>query len=234
MYLRAQVAVILEKMNWNDVSFVSDLSKDTIRKFVEDFAKCIRKEATAFSTNDFGGITGKKSAGSAAAAFRFDPNKMAIWLVAGLLDVTERLFKVCEKGETPSLVPIRRSLQMIIDNMQSYSGIYQMLSAFRDPSQPRTKSQRHVSMAIDVIGFGYYLKRSNVEMLEMALAAILSGLYDDGRVRRCSSCAWIQWSRESAFGMVLLLHDSRSAWGNLYLYQGWFCNCDEVSPSIRC
>ena len=66
----------------------------------------------------------KKSAGSAAAAFRFDPNKMAIWLMAGLLDVVDRLYVLSDKGERPSLLPIRRSLQMIIDNMKTFSQVY--------------------------------------------------------------------------------------------------------------
>ena len=214
LYMRArEVATILEKMKWNDITFNSTLTKDSIRRFVEDLAKCIRKDATEFSAADYGGISGKKSAGSAAAAFRFDPNKMAIWLVAGLLDVTERLFQVCERGETPSLVPIRRSLQMIIDNMHAYSGIYQMLSAFRDPSRPRLKSQQRVSMAIDVIGFGYYLNRTNIEMLEMALAAVLSGLCEDDAPATEAVRPVLGFSGlgESAFGMVLLLHDSVSA-----------------------
>ena len=86
LYMRArEVGGILESMNWNDITFLSSISKDDIQRFVIDFAKCIRKEATAFSSTEFGGVSGKKSAGSAAAAFRFDPNKMAIWLMAGLL-----------------------------------------------------------------------------------------------------------------------------------------------------
>ena len=64
---------------------------------------------------------------------------MAIWLMAGLLDVVDRLYVLSDKGERPSLLPIRRSLQMIVDNMKSFSGIYQMLSAFRDPNTPRYK-----------------------------------------------------------------------------------------------
>ena len=83
------------------------------------------------------------------------------------------------KCERPSLLPIRRSLQMIIDNMKNFSGIYQMLSAFRDPSKPRSRSQTHVAIAIDVIGLCAYLQRSNVEMLEMAIAAILAGVSSD-------------------------------------------------------
>ena len=121
LYMRARdVGSILEKFNWNDVTFSSGLSKEDIKAFVNDLARCIRKEASAMSSGQYGGISGKKSAGSAAAAFRFDPNKMAIWLMAGLLDVVERLYVLSDKGERPSLLPIRRSLQMIVDNMKSF------------------------------------------------------------------------------------------------------------------
>lgn len=213
LYMRARdVGSILEKINWNDVTFTSMLSKDDIKAFVNDLAKCIRKEAPGMSSDQYGGISGKKSAGSAAAAFRFDPNKMAIWLIAGLLDVVERLYVLSDKGERPSLLPIRRSLQMIVDNMKSFSGIYQMLSAFRDPSKPRSRSQTHVAMAIDVIGLCAYLQRSNVEMLEMAIAAILSGVSSDNQpLKVIEPILEFDGLGEAAFGMLLLLHDSAAA-----------------------
>lgn len=213
LYMRArEVGGILEKMNWNDITFVNSTSKEDIQKFVVDFAKCIRKEATAFSSAEFGGISGKKSAGSAAAAFRFDPNKMAIWLVAGLLEVVEKLYVVHESGSTPSLLPVRRSLQLMIDNMQTYTGLYQMLSAFRDPNSVRSQSQKHVSIAIDVIGFGYYLELSTLEILEMSLAAVLSGLSDSSEPYDViQPVLEFDGLGESAFGMVLLLHDSHAA-----------------------
>ena len=213
LYMRARdVGSTLEKFNWNDVTFSSSLSKEDIKAFVNDLAQCIRKEATTMSSGQYGGIAGKKSAGSAAAAFRFDPNKMAIWLMAGLLDVVERLYVLSDKGERPSLLPIRRSLQMIVDNMKNFSGIYQMLSAFRDPSIPRTRSQTHVAIAIDVIGLCAYLQRSNVEMLEMAIAAILSGVTsEDDALAVIEPIIEFDGLGESAFGMLLLLHDSAAA-----------------------
>lgn len=213
LYMRArEVGGILESMNWNDITFLSSISKDDIQRFVIDFAKCIRKEATAFSSTEFGGVSGKKSAGSAAAAFRFDPNKMSIWLMAGLLEVVDKLYAVHKDGSTPSLLPVRRSLQMIIDNMQTYTGLYQMLSAFRDPNRVRTSAQKHVSIAIDVIGFGYYLELSTLEILEMSLAAVLSGLSDSSEPYEViQPVLEFDGLGESSFGMILLLHDSHAA-----------------------
>ena len=101
------------------MTFSSSLSKEDIKAFVNDLAQCIRKEASAMSAVNMA-VLRKKSAGSAVAAFRFDPNKMAIWLMAGLLDVVDRLYVLSDKGERPSLLPIRRSLQMIVDNMKIF------------------------------------------------------------------------------------------------------------------
>ena len=46
---------------------------------------------------------------------------------------------------------------MIIDNMRSQSGIYQMLSAVRAIDTSRTLSNKRVAVAIDSIGFGAFL-----------------------------------------------------------------------------
>ena len=87
-----------------------------------------------------------------------------------------------------------------------------MLSAFRDPSIPRTRSQTHVAIAIDVIGLCAYLQRSNVEMLEMAIAAILSGVTsEDDAFTVIEPIIEFDGLGESAFGMLLLLHDSAAA-----------------------
>lgn len=90
--------------------------------------------------------------------------------------------------------------------------MYQMLSAFRDPNQPRSRSQTHVAMAIDVIGLCAYLQRDNVEMLEMSLAAILSGLSKETEpFAVIEPVLEFDGLGESALGMLLLLHDSASA-----------------------
>ena len=96
--------------------------------------------------------------------------------------------------------------------MKNFSGIYQMLSAFRDPGKPRSRAQTHVAIAIDVIGLCAYLQRSNVEMLEMAIAAILAGVSSDKEALKViEPILEFDGLGESAFGMLLLLHDSAAA-----------------------
>ena len=212
LYMRAkEVSELLEKFEWNDLRIDKTVQRSDFEKFVLDFSKCIRKEQSGFTSKQYGGISGRKSKGSSAAAFRFEPSRMAIWLVAGLLEVVETLYVSHEKGESPSLLPIRRSLQMIIDNMKEYNGIYQMLSAFRHPKIARKESQTRVAMTIDVIGFAAYLGRNNVEIMELALAAILGGLNPTGKaIESVNSLFGFKGLGESALGVVLILHDARA------------------------
>jgi hypothetical protein len=177
LYLRAkEVAEILGRFEWNDIRIKSTVSRDDIEKFVFGFSNSVRKTEGKLSQEGYGGITGSKAKGSSAAAFRFEPDKLAVWLYSGLLDVVDNLYELYEKGEVPSLLPVRRSLQMIIDNMRQYNGIYQMLSAFRSPELPRNAANTRVAIAIDVIGFGYFMNVPNGNLMNLALASILGGL----------------------------------------------------------
>lgn len=213
LYLRAkELSEILEKLEWNDIRFDSVVQKSDIENFIVDFSKCVRKEKSTLNISGYNGIIGSKSKGSSAAAFRFEPNKLAIWLVAGLLDIVDNLYTMYEKGETPSLLPLRRSLQMIIDNMREYSGIYQMLSAFRDTVQPRRKAQARVAMCIDVIGFSAYLGRDNVEIMELSLSVILAGLSNTTNpIDSIQPILSFTGLGESSMGVVMLVHDSQAS-----------------------
>ena len=103
-----------------------------------------------FPKEGFPNIKGRKAKGSSAAVFRFEPERLAIWLYSGLIDIVEQVYVLHEQGEQPrSHSPLRRSLQMIIDNMRSQSGIYQMLSAVRAIDTSRTLSNKRVAVAID-------------------------------------------------------------------------------------
>ena len=67
-------------------------------------------------------------------------------------------------------------------------------------------------MAIDVIGLCTYLQRNNVETLEMAIAAILSGVSSDASpLKVIEPILEFDGLGESALGMLLLLHDSSAS-----------------------
>lgn len=212
LYKRAkELSVILGELKFNDIHFSIETTKQDVYKFVSDFSKGIKKQKDIFIGKQYGGISGKKAQGSSSAAFRFEPERLAVWLYAGLLEVTEQLFTVYEKGEAPSLLPIRRSLQMIIDNMKNFGGMYQMLCAFRSPQEERKRVQLRAAIAIDSIGFSLFLGRSNSEVLEIALAGLLAGLTDSHDPNEATKILFrFGGLGETALGLVVCIHDAKA------------------------
>ena len=211
LYVRAkELAEILEPFEYNDFRILGSTTKQDIDNFVLELSKSIKTQNYSLKGQVFGGISGLKAKGSSAAAFRFEPDKLSIWLYSGLLDVVEALYVSHEEGQAPSLLPLRRSLQMIIDNIREFNGIYQMLSAFRSPKEARSRANMHVAMSVDIIGFGIFLGRGNIELLEFALAAILSGLEEsDDPIDTIQPLFRYSGLGQTALGLIVSLYESR-------------------------
>ena len=145
--------------------------------------------------------------------FDFEPERLAIWLYSGLIDIVEQVYQLQSEGEQPSLLPLRRSLQMIIDNMMSHSGIYQMLSSVRGIGSARGGSNRRVAIAIDAVGFGAFLNLPSGDLMTIALSGILGGISNSrdpietvGPIMNYSGLG------ELALKLILTLHDARAAY----------------------
>ena len=212
LYLRAkELAESLAPFEWSDIRFSAGITRQDINDFVSGLSNSVRQGKKMFSQEGYGGIVGSVAKGSSASAFRFEPDKLAIWLYAGLLEVVDVLYEKFDDGETPSLLPVRRSLQMIIDNMKEYNGIYQMLSAFRTPSLPRTKANTRVAMAIDIIGFGNFVQIPNVTVMNLALACVLGGLATtENPTESVRPLFRFGGLGETAIGLIVALYDARA------------------------
>ncbi len=210
LYLRARdVALILEPLEYGDIRFSKECNRSHVEALVNDLSSSIRANVSNMKP-DYGAITGKKAVGSSAAAFRFEPDRLAIWLYSGLLDVTEQLYSQREK--IPSLLPIKRSIQLIIDNMKNHNGIYQMLSAFRDPETERSRAATQVAIAIDVIGFGLFSGLKGTELMNLALTSVLGGLEQSADpLKAVSPLFGFSGLGTSANEVILTLFDSRAA-----------------------
>ena len=88
------VAVILEPLHFNDIRFTAENSKVQLESWLGDVSRSLRQNQNCMNTQGYGCIFGKKAKGSSAAAFRFEPDRLAIWLYSGLLDVVEQIFLV--------------------------------------------------------------------------------------------------------------------------------------------
>ena len=214
LYFRARdLAQSLGQFDYGDISFSSQTTRKDLEDFVQAYSDSLRTNQSSLQPQ-YGGISGKKAKGSSAAAFRFDPDKMAIWLYSGLLDLVEQLYDSFHKGKYPSLLPIRRSLQMIIDNMKRYGGMYQMLSAIRDLEKERSLSNTRVAIAIDSIGLGMFLELSSVQLMELALCGILGGLNSTkSPLRSIAPIYSFSGLGDTAVGLILTLYDARNARG---------------------
>lgn len=212
MYLRARdLAETLGQFDYGELIFQSGTTRADLEAFVSDYSQSLRMSSSSLKPS-YGSISGRKAKGSSAAAFRFDPDKMAIWLYSGLLDIVDQLYMRFKDGEYPSLLPLRRSIQMIIDNMRDHGGIYQMLSAIRDIEKQRSHSNTRVAIAIDAIGMGLFLGLPSMKVMDLALCGILGGLTGNkSALESVTPIFSFSGLGESAVGLVLTIHDARNS-----------------------
>ena len=214
LYTKArEVAIILDAFNWGDIRISSEIGTLEVENFVQAFSDSLRHSKSMFPKNGFPNIKGQKARGSSAAAFRFEPERLAIWLYSGLIDIVEQIYQLHENGEQPSLLPLRRSLQMVIDNMRSQSGIYQMLSAVRDIDTARSESNKRVAVAIDSVGFGAFLHLEPSDLMVIALSGVLGGLSKSrDPIQTVQPLMNYSGLGLLALKLILTLHDARAAY----------------------
>lgn len=172
----ADLAKTLAKWNVGELRFAEGAGRADVEAFVEACSTALREGANSLSGTSFGKISVGPSRGQSMASFRFQPDRLAIWLYGSLLDLTDKLYLEVKEGKTPSLLPLRRLLQMVIDSQRSSGGIFQLLTAVRDCRKPLPHTHKHAAMAVDAAGFGLYIGLGNADVMTLALAALLSGL----------------------------------------------------------
>ncbi len=149
--------------------------------------------------------------GDSIASFRFDPDRLAVWLHRSLLDMVDTLYEQARAGGRPSLLPLRRTLQLVIDSMRSHGGVFQLLAALRDPTEVPDLAAQRVMVSVDLMGFALWLGLPLGDVLTLGLAGLLGGIArgrdPDAAVR---SLLHFDGLGESALPLTLLLHDAVS------------------------
>ena len=112
------------------------------------------------------------------ASLRLNPDRLAIWTYASLLDLTRRLYARWAQGEAPPLVPLRRALQLAIDGTRELGELYQVLAVWGPPN-PEPAHLR-VAVTLDAICMGHGLGMSGSALMTLALGGVLGGLAPDG------------------------------------------------------
>jgi len=176
-YERAtDLAKTLARFKLGEVRFEPGMTREQLEAFTADLAESVRGQESVIKLAGYGGLQLSKSVGQSVASFRFQPHKLSKILYGSLLDLVDKLYKEYQEGHAPSLLGVKRTLQLIIDTMDEHGAMFQVLAAVHDPTRPVSDSRRRVAAAVDAIGFGFYLGLPKSELMYLSLGAILGGL----------------------------------------------------------
>ncbi len=212
-YERANdVAKTLLRFDVGEIRFEQGMTRTQLEHFTGDLAQSVRSGDNKLNPEGYGAILVSKAVGRSVASFRFKPHKLAKVLYGSLLDLVEKLYKDVDQGQTPSLLSVKRTLQLVIDSMGDNSAMFQVLAAVHDPTRPVSAERLRVSAAVDAVGFGYYLGLPKADLMYLALGAILGGLSDaldpDEAIAPLFRFSGLG---DSAMPLILAVRDARAA-----------------------
>jgi hypothetical protein len=213
IYERAtDVAKTLRRFEVGELRFEPGLTRAQLDNFALDLAASVRAGENRLAPDGYGNIFVAKAEGRSVASFRFQPHKLAKVLYGSLLDLVEKLYSEVGEGNAPSLLSVKRTLQLVIDAMADHGAMFQVLAAVHDPTRPVSNSRRRVSAAVDAIGFGYYLGLPKADLMYLSLGAILGGLSDsldpDDAIAPLFRFGGLG---DSAMPLILAVRDARAA-----------------------
>jgi hypothetical protein len=213
LYERAtDLAKTLAEFDIGVIEFRAGVTETAIQAFVTDFSTSLKSGTRSMPETGYDTIGLGRATGRSIASFRFEPDRLAIWLYAGLLEVVERLYLEFRQGNTPSLLPVRRLLQLLIDSARSLGGIYQVLAAMKDPKVALTLPRMRTAMAVDGVGFGIFMGLRNNELMTLALSSLLGGLSRSPDPDRAVEPLFAYPGLGgSAMVLILAVHDTRTA-----------------------
>jgi len=169
---------LLGRFGVGAITFTTGCTRVDLDEVCAGVAASLRAAESRFPEGGYPRVRLGPIEGSSVASFRFQPDRLALSLYSSLLDVIDRLYAEQDEGRSPSLLPVRRLLQMMIDTMREHSGIYQMLTTVRDPSGTLSRSRLPAAQAVDLMGAGMFIGLGNNELLTLALAGLVAGLSD--------------------------------------------------------
>jgi hypothetical protein len=203
----AEKLIMLEA---NDLRFDSELKREGIVAFVADLAKSLPAKKNLFH-GSYGGLEVSHASGIATATFRFEADKLAVWLYTSLVELIATLYKEHAEGRAPSLVPLKRTLQLAIDNMATHGAIFQVLTTLHRPGLPPSQPMIRTAVAVEAIGFGLWLGLPRQHLLNLGLAGVMSGIVEtkdpDLAVQPIFRYPGLG---ASAVALALVVHDTRS------------------------
>jgi len=205
-----ELAKFLDQLELGELAFDAEITGDQLHRFVGDLSTSLRSQRNQLDPEGYGGLQTGESSGQSMASFDFKPDRFAMLICGSLLEVMEWFYAQRERRGL-SLLPLRRSLQLVIDTAAKDPAMFQIIAAIRDPAQPLSWSQARLAATIDTVCFGHFLTLHRREVMSLALAAVLSGVSDQADPKEAvRPLLHLRGLRDAAMPMVLAVHDARA------------------------
>jgi len=202
------LAEFMHQFDLGEICFDPGVNEEHLSAFVGDLSASAKARQNMIPPQGYGPLQVGEGSGRSLASFQFNPDRLAILLCGSLLDLMEWLYT--SKNRRISLLPLRRTVQLVIDAVSQDVAYFQIVAAIRDPARPMSAVRSRLAATIDTIGFAHYLTLHRRDVMYLALAAILGGI-DESRdpERAVQPLFGFRGLREASMPMVLAVHDSR-------------------------
>jgi hypothetical protein len=203
------LAAFFQQFELGELHFGPGTTKAHCQAFIRDLGASVRAQRNQLGDDGYGPLQIGEAQGQSTASFDLRPDRFAILLCGSLLDVMEWFYQRRDKPGL-SLLPLRRTLQLVIDASAKDAAIYQVVAAVRDPQRPLSWSRRRLATTIDAICFGHYLTLQRREIMCLAVAAVLSDVSDsDDPIDAVQPLFLYRGIKDAAMPMTLAVHDAR-------------------------
>jgi hypothetical protein len=207
------LAAFFQQYELGELYFDPSVEKNQCLAFVRDLGASARAQRNLLNAEGYGGLLIGEAQGQSTASYDLRPDRFAILLCGSMLDVLDWVYKHrYEPGL--SLLPLRRTLQLVIDAAIKDPAMFQVVAAVRDPGRPLSWSRSRLATTIDAICFGNYLTLHRREVMCLAVASVLSGVSDsDDPIDAVSPLFLYKGIKDAAMPMALAVHDARCTAG---------------------
>lgn len=204
------VSAFLRQFGIGELSFDPTVGAANVTAFVADLSASARAQQNLLAPDGYGPLQIGESPGQSLASFDFKPDRFALLLCGSLLDVMEWTYARRARAGTSAL-PLRRTLQLVIDAAMRDPAMFQIAAAIRDPRRPPSWSRLRLATTVDAICFGHYLALHRREIIVLAIAAVLSGISESpDPLEAIRPLYGLRGIKDAAMPTVLAVHDARA------------------------
>jgi hypothetical protein len=202
------LADFFKQFEIGELYFEPHLSTSHCQAFIGDLSASARSQRNLLNPDGYDALQIGELQGQSTATFDLQPDRFAIMLCGSMLDVLEWFQERSDQPEL-SLLPLRRTLQLIIDAALKDPAIFQIIAAVRDPTTPLSWSRARLAATVDAICFGHYLTLHRREVMCLAVATVLAGVSgSDDPIRAVAPLFSYKGIKDAAMPVALAVYDA--------------------------